>query len=53
MIAMIVKRPVGKDQGNRIWISQAQIAGREVDFGGIGQIGDAENRYFEGHVRAN
>jgi hypothetical protein len=40
-------------QGNRIWISQAQIAGREVDFGGIGQIGDAENRYFEGHVRAN
>jgi hypothetical protein len=40
-------------QGNRIWISPAQIAGRGVDFGGIGQSGDAENRYFEGQVRAN
>jgi len=40
-------------QGNRIWISQAQIAGREVDFGGVGQSGEAENRYLEGHVRAN
>jgi hypothetical protein len=40
-------------QGNRIWTSQAHIAGREVDFGSIDQIGDGENRHFEGHVRAN
>jgi hypothetical protein len=40
-------------QGNRIWISQELIAGREGDFGGLGQNGDVENRYFEGHVRAN
>jgi hypothetical protein len=40
-------------QGNHIWISQAQIAGREVDFGSIGQISDAENRYFGVQVRAN
>ena len=40
-------------QGNRIWISQAQTAGRAADFGGIGQIGDTENSHFEGHARAN
>jgi hypothetical protein len=29
------------------------MAGHEVDFGGIGQVGNAKNRYFGDQVRAN
>ena len=40
-------------QGNRIWIFHTQISGWKVDSGGIGQLLDAEIRFFEGNVRAN
>jgi hypothetical protein len=49
------KYPPAGGQGNRIWIFHTQIAGRKVDSGGIGigQLRDAEIRFFEGNVRAN
>ena len=41
------------EQGNRIWISQAQIAGSEGDLGRKVRIGDAQSRPLEGYVRSN
>jgi hypothetical protein len=39
-------------QSDRICIFQTQISGWKVDSGGIGQLLDAEIRFFEGNVRA-